>query len=129
MRVVLQNKNTKKPHRRKGEDPKVMPLPKPMKFGDIITADHLSFGKRDPVAKRLTGSHMEYWTGIPAGSIAFQSKIRMQSPLKLPCKNSSGLMIKWKISGQTMRLNWHKRPESSATGITDRPIIDRSRTE
>ncbi len=24
-----------------------MPLPKPMKFGDTITADHLSFGKRD----------------------------------------------------------------------------------
>ena len=40
-------KTQKKPHRRKGEDPKFMPLPKPMKFGDTITADHLSFGKRD----------------------------------------------------------------------------------
>ncbi len=43
----FKTKTLKKPHRRKGENPKVMPLPKPMKFGDIITADHLSFGKRD----------------------------------------------------------------------------------
>ncbi len=43
----FKTKTQKKPHRRKGEDPKFMPLPKPMKFGDIITADHLSFGKRD----------------------------------------------------------------------------------
>ena len=40
-------KTQKKPHRRKGDDPKIMPLPKPLKFGDTITADHLSFGKRD----------------------------------------------------------------------------------
>ncbi len=31
----------------KGDDPKIMPLPKPLKFGDTITADHLSCGKRD----------------------------------------------------------------------------------
>ncbi|MDP7559482.1 MAG: hypothetical protein QF745_02965 [Planctomycetota bacterium] len=43
----FKTKTQKKPHRRKGDDPKTMPLPKPIKFGDIITADHLSFGKRD----------------------------------------------------------------------------------
>ena len=40
-------KTQKKPHRRKGDDPKIVPLPKPLNFGDTIAADHLSFGKRD----------------------------------------------------------------------------------
>ncbi len=37
----------KKPTQEESDDPKFVPLPKPIKFGDTITADHLSFGKRD----------------------------------------------------------------------------------
>ncbi len=42
-------KTQKKAHENEGkrDDPEHMPLPRPWNFGDTITADHLSFNKRD----------------------------------------------------------------------------------
>ncbi len=89
-------KTQKKPHRRKGEDPKFMPLPKPMKFGDTITADHLSFLANATNPNEETGLHLECLIGTQAGSIAFRPPPRTPNLSRQPCRNSSDLTTRLK---------------------------------